>query len=53
MFEVLDMGRYALYVWGSFGCAALFMIAEPILLIQRRKKVEKRIARMIRMSEES
>lgn len=26
--EFLDMGGYALYVWGSFGTSALVVIAE-------------------------
>lgn len=47
--EFLDMGGYALYVWGSFGVSALLMIAEPLLLRSRRKAVLKRVARVARM----
>jgi heme exporter protein D len=47
----LDMGGYALYVWGSFGMTALLMIAEPLLLRSRRKAVIRRLARMIRINE--
>ncbi len=47
----LDLGGYALYVWGSFGMTALLMIAEPLLLRSRRKAVIRRLARMIRINE--
>jgi heme exporter protein D len=47
--EFLDMGGYALYVWGSFGVTAVLMIAEPLLLRSRRKAVLKRVARVARM----
>ena len=50
--EFLDMGGYALYVWGSFGATALLMIAEPILLKKRRRLVLQRIARIVRMKAE-
>ena len=35
--EFFAMGGYGLYVWGSFGVCALTMIAEPLLVRQRRK----------------
>ncbi len=35
--EFLAMGGYGLYVWGSFGVCAAFMIAEPLLVRYRRK----------------
>jgi heme exporter protein D len=47
--EFLDMGGYALYVWGSFGVTAVLMIAEPLMLRNRRKAVIKRVARVARM----
>ena len=50
LMEFLDMGGYALYVWGSFGVTAVCMIAEPLLLRSRRKAVLKRVARMARMN---
>lgn len=49
--EFFHMGGYALYVWGSFGVTALCMTVEPILLRSRRRQVEQRIARMIRIEE--
>ena len=51
--EALDMGKHALYVWGSFGATALFMIAEPLLLRSRAKAARKRIARMARLEQEN
>lgn len=52
MREFFNMGGYALYVWGSFGMAALLMIAEPLLLKGRRKSVVQRVARLIRIKAE-
>ena len=52
MLEKLDMGKYALYVWGSFGATALLMILEPLLVRQQRKAVIKRVARLVRMKQE-
>jgi heme exporter protein D len=50
--EFLNMGGYALYVWGSFGVTALLMIIEPILLLGRRRAVVRRMARIARMNPE-
>ncbi len=47
--EKLDMGKYALYVWGSFGATALCMIVEPILLRSRARRARQRIARLNRL----
>jgi heme exporter protein D len=52
MLEKLDMGKYALYVWGSFGATALLMILEPLLVRQQRNAVIKRVARLVRMKQE-
>lgn len=41
--EFFAMGGYALYVWGSFGVCAVAMIAEPLLVRQRRKQVIRQI----------
>lgn len=48
--EWVNMGGYALYVWGSFGVTALCMIAEPILLRARARAARQRVARINRMS---
>ena len=50
--EALDMGKHALYVWSSFGATALLMIAEPLLLRGRTKRIKKRIARLARLDNE-
>jgi heme exporter protein D len=50
--EFLDMGGYALYVWGSFGVTALLMAVEPFLLRGRRRSVLQRISRIVRMNSE-
>ena len=47
--EFLDMGGYALYVWGSFVATAVLMIAEPLWLRSRRREVLRRVARIGRM----
>lgn len=47
--EWLDMGGYALYVWSSFGMAALCMIAEPLILRASTKATRRRIARLNRL----
>ncbi len=49
--EFLYMGGYGLYVWGSFGVTALFMIMEPILVHRRRRAVLQRVSRIVRMKE--
>ena len=53
MAEFFNMGGYALYVWGSFGAAAVVMIAEPILLSRRRQAALQSAARLQRMKQES
>jgi heme exporter protein D len=47
--EFFNMGGYALYVWGSFGVTAAFMVAEPILLGRRRQAMLGRLKRMARL----
>ena len=42
------MGGYAGYVWGSYGLAAVLLIAEIVLVLQRRRSVIERLARMAR-----
>lgn len=48
--EFFAMGGYGFYVWGSYGVTALLIIAEIIWVIQRRKALQKRLARMSRLS---
>lgn len=53
MMEYLDMGKHALYVWGSFGMTAFCMIVEPLLLRGRARQIRKRIARSVRLGQEA
>lgn len=46
--EFLAMGRHGLYVWGSVLVMALLMVAEPVHLRQRRKKLVERLKRQYR-----
>lgn len=50
--DALDMGKYALYVWGSFGMTALCMILEPLLIRNTSRKIRQRIARLNRLESE-
>ena len=36
--EFFAMGGYGLYVWGSYGVAAVCMLVEPVLAVQRRRR---------------
>ncbi len=46
--DFLAMGNHGLYVWGSVLMMALLMLAEPILLLQGRKKLVARLRRQYR-----
>ena len=35
--EFLAMGGYGLYVWGSLGTCAAVCIAEPVVLVLKRR----------------
>jgi len=48
----LDMGHYALYVWGSYGAVAGFMLIEVILLMTKKRSLLKSIARFARLNRE-
>jgi heme exporter protein D len=39
--DFLHMGGYGLYVWGSYGLAALLMAAEPLLAAKRRRQAQR------------
>lgn len=36
--DFLDMGGYALYVWGSFGMTAVVLGWEAVMLAQRHRR---------------
>lgn len=51
MAEYFDMGKYAWFVWGSYGVTAGLLIAEVFVLRRRRRTIHQRLSRMIRMNE--
>ncbi len=48
--DFFTMGGYGFYVWGSYGVTALLIIVEIIWVLQRRKALLNRLARMSRLS---
>lgn len=36
--DFLAMGGYGLYVWGSYGVAAIVMMVEPLLAAHRHRR---------------
>ncbi len=40
-----EMGGYGLYVWGSYGVAALLMLVEPWLVHRRLRRALQEAAR--------
>ena len=45
MMAFLDMGGYGFYVWGSYGVAAVLMLAEPLLVSLRHRQTLRDAAR--------
>ena len=48
--EAFDMGRYAGYVWGSYGVLAVCLISEVVLVRKRRRTILSQLGRMVRMA---
>lgn len=46
--EFIEMGKYAFFVWWSYGVTAAFMIGEVILLSRRKRTMVQRLGRLIR-----
>ena len=46
MAEFFAMGGYAVYVWGSYGVTALLMITEVVLLVRRKRTIQRRVSRI-------
>ena len=44
--DFFAMGGYGLYVWGSYGVTALFMVTEVILLLGRKRTLLQRLGRI-------
>ncbi|CAG4882415.1 Heme exporter protein D [Georgfuchsia toluolica] len=51
--EFFAMGGYALYVWGSFGLTALFVVIEPVLVRKRRAAALESLRREVAANKES
>jgi heme exporter protein D len=45
--EFFAMGGYAVYVWGSYGVAAVLLAAELWLLARRRRTLLRRLGRSL------
>ena len=50
--EALDMGKYAFYVWASYGLTFGFMMLELIFLMTKKKSLTKSIVRQMRLNRE-
>jgi len=48
--EALDMGRYAPYVWGSFGVLALCVIVEVVWVRVQSRTITQSVGRIVRMA---
>jgi heme exporter protein D len=46
--EFWAMGGYGLYVWGSYFVTLIFMVAEVVLVLARKKTILQFLARMPR-----
>ncbi len=47
--EFFAMGGHAFYVWGSYGVTTVFMVAEVVLVVRRKRTITQRLGRMLRM----
>lgn len=48
MKEFLNMGGYALYVWGSYGIATVLLIVNVLVPMARHRQLMSRRARQTR-----
>ncbi len=48
MMAWLDMGGYALYVWGSYGVTTVLLAAEIVALMRGRRTLLQRLGRINR-----
>jgi heme exporter protein D len=48
--EALDMGKYAGYVWGSYGVTLVCLLAEVVWLRLRRRTILRRLGRIMRIT---
>ena len=52
MTEFLHMGGYGFYVWGSYGVAAIVLIANIVLPIYQRKSMLNKLTRQLKRAEQ-
>ena len=46
--EFLNMGGYAAYVWSSYGIAAVVLVANLVIPVQRHRLLVSRLRRRLR-----
>jgi heme exporter protein D len=51
--EFFAMGGYAFYVWGSYGLAAVLIVAELWLLVTRRRTLLEQSRRSLDMANDA
>jgi len=51
--EFFAMGGYAFYVWGSYGVAAVLIVAELWLLVTRRRTLLEQSRRSLDMGNDA
>ena len=40
--KFFSMGGYAVYVWGSYGIAAVLLVGEVLMLLKRKRNLARR-----------
>ncbi len=50
MADFFAMGTHGVYIWGSYGVTALFMIGEAILVVRHKRTLLQRLGRMVRLN---
>jgi len=51
--EFFAMGGYGFYVWGSYGLAAVLIVAELWLLVTRRRTLLEQLRRSLDMANDA
>ncbi|BAV33217.1 hemagglutination activity protein [Sulfuricaulis limicola] len=51
--EFFAMGGYGLYVWSSYGLAALILILNLYLPLRRRQAVRRQLREFMRLKEQT
>jgi heme exporter protein D len=44
------MGGYGLYVWGSYSVTLICIVAEIVLLAQRKRTLRRQLTQMLRLN---